>query len=85
MVWMKLSDISESQEFAMIHNLPAVVAHVAKNGKELYEELCVARFDMETCFFVTHDNLGERCITTADSDGQIYFFLLPSLSEVNLA
>ena len=82
--WMKLSDLSYPEDFAAIHNRPAVMAHLTKDGKELYQAPCIARFNMSTGFFMTEDDMGLHAINPSQSGGDIHFLLLPVLEGVEL-
>lgn len=84
MEWMKLSDLSEPWDFTMIHGRPAVVVHLTKDGKELYEATCIAKYDMDAGFFIAEDDVGPHAIIPAISGGDIKFLLLPELEGVKL-
>ncbi len=84
MSWMKLSELSYPEDFALIQGRPAVVVHLTKDGKELYEGTCIAKFDMDAGFFVAEDDTGLHAIIPSSSGGDIRFLLLPELEGVEL-
>ena len=84
MEWMKLSELSWPEDFTAIQGRTAVVVHLTKDGKRLYEETCIARFDMASGFFVAEDDTGPYVISPGSSGGDIRFLLLPELEGVEL-
>jgi hypothetical protein len=77
--WMKLSDMVWPEDHAVISGAPCVVAHVTQDGKQLYQELCIAKFNMEQGFFIAEDDTGPHAINPGVSGGEVYFLALPPL------
>jgi len=84
MEWMKLSDLSWPEDFALIQGRPAVVVHLTKDGKELYDTTCIAKFDMAAGFFIAEDDIGLHAINPMPHEGDVRFLLLPELEGVEL-
>lgn len=83
-MWMKLSDMVWPEDHTVIHGAPCVVAHIAKDGTYLYQDLCVAKFDMEQGFFIAEDDTGPHAINSAVSGGEIYFYIVPEIPELEI-
>lgn len=78
---MKLSDLTQPEDFLLIDGAIAVVAHVNKEGDDLYEPLCVAWYSVEQGFFITKDEIGLHAVNHGESDGDVWFYILPK-SEI---
>ena len=83
-MWMKLSDLTYPEDFALIQGRPAVVVHLTKDGKELYDTTCIAKFDIDAGFFITEDEIGPHAINPMPHEGDVRFLLLPGLEGVKL-
>jgi hypothetical protein len=81
---MKLSDMTWPEDHAIIQGAPCIVAHITQDGARLYEQLCVARFDMEQGFFVAEDDTGPHAIKSAVSGGEVYFYIIPEIPGLEI-
>ena len=75
---MKLSDMAWPEDHMALEGRVCVVVHINKHG-EIYQEPCVARFDMEHGFFIAEDDTGPHLINPGVSGGEVYFLTLPPL------
>lgn len=82
--WMKLSDMTWPDDHAIIQGAPCIVAHITQDGARLYEQLCVARFDMEQGFFVAEDDTGPYAINPGVSGGEVYFYIIPEIPGLEI-